>query len=185
MKESNFVGQKFNKLYAFKKIKKNGRCWYWCRCDCGNEKLIAGWRLKSGYTKSCGCMRREVDSWRNKGKRLNPGLSNARRVIDYYKKNAKRRNINFELSEDECIRILKQKCFYCGRDPFNIQYRKNSWGKFVYSGIDRIDNTKSYKITNVVSCCKDCNQMKKDRTQEDFLGIVSLIYRKTQGKIRR
>jgi len=177
MKESNFVGQKFNRLYAIKKIKKDGRCWYWCKCDCGNEKLIAGWRLKSGYTKSCGCRQREIDLWRNKDKRLSPGLSNARSVIAYYKRNAERRKIKFSLSETECIDILKQNCFYCGRKPFSIQHKKNTWGKFVFSGIDRIDNTKSYETGNVVPCCKDCNTMKKSHSYKEFINIITLIYR--------
>ena len=27
-----------------------------CRCDCGNEKIIAGQSLRKGLTKSCGCL---------------------------------------------------------------------------------------------------------------------------------
>ena len=181
MKESDFVGEKFNKLFAIEKIKKNGRCWYKCKCDCGNEKIIAGWRLKSGYTKSCGCLQREVDSWRNKDKRLSPGLSNARAIISYYKRNAKKRKIEFSLSETQCLGILKKSCFYCGRKPFNVQHRKNTWGKFVFSGIDRIDNTKSYKVKNVVPCCKDCNFMKKNYSYKEFIEIITLIYKMHNG----
>lgn len=37
--------------------RKNGNHMYmWrCRCDCGNERLVAPTKLKSGSTKSCGC----------------------------------------------------------------------------------------------------------------------------------
>lgn len=176
MRESNFVGEKFNKLTAIKKIKKNGRCWYLCKCDCGNEKVIAGWRLKSGYTKSCGCIARESDKWRNKDKRLEPGVSNARRVIEYYKKNARKRNIAFNLTEQQCLKVMKQNCYYCGREPFNVSNRKNSWGEFIYNGIDRLDNNKPYSMNNVVPCCKDCNYMKKNHTEKEFLEVISLIY---------
>lgn len=34
------------------------RTWL-CRCDCGTELLVDGARLRSGNTKSCGCLRRE------------------------------------------------------------------------------------------------------------------------------
>lgn len=27
-----------------------------CRCDCGREKVVIGTNLRSGHTKSCGCM---------------------------------------------------------------------------------------------------------------------------------
>jgi hypothetical protein len=30
-----------------------------CRCVCGNEKAVRSSRLRSGVTKSCGCIRRE------------------------------------------------------------------------------------------------------------------------------
>ena len=31
-----------------------------CRCECGNEKIIALNKLRSGYTKSCGCLQKEA-----------------------------------------------------------------------------------------------------------------------------
>ena len=51
-------GQKFNMLtvtgYAGKK---DGRAHYWnCRCDCGNTTVVRQDFLKSGKTKSCGCL---------------------------------------------------------------------------------------------------------------------------------
>lgn len=30
-----------------------------CRCTCGNEKPVRSSRLRSGVTRSCGCIRRE------------------------------------------------------------------------------------------------------------------------------
>ena len=155
MKESDFVGEKFNKLTAIEKLKRAGRCWYLCKCDCGNEKIIAGWRLKSGYTKSCGCLQREADKYRNISKRLDWGLSNARYVIGSYKRNAKRRRLKFNLTEGQCLKILQESCYYCGRKPFSVAKRKNRYGEFVYSGMDRKDNKKGYLISNVVPCCKN------------------------------
>jgi hypothetical protein len=35
-----------------------------CQCDCGNQKVIQGSRLRGGQTKSCGCYNREVLSAR-------------------------------------------------------------------------------------------------------------------------
>lgn len=34
-----------------------GRTQWNCRCDCGTECVIALFRMKSGHTKSCGCIR--------------------------------------------------------------------------------------------------------------------------------
>ena len=33
--------------------------WYRCRCQCGNEAVVRRSSLVDGYTKSCGCLRRE------------------------------------------------------------------------------------------------------------------------------
>ena len=31
-----------------------------CKCECGIEKIILGNHLKSGHTKSCGCLHKEI-----------------------------------------------------------------------------------------------------------------------------
>ena len=31
-----------------------------CRCDCGREVVVRGYNLKSGQTRSCGCLQREM-----------------------------------------------------------------------------------------------------------------------------
>lgn len=31
-----------------------------CRCDCGTERNVAGWSLRNGDTRSCGCLRAEL-----------------------------------------------------------------------------------------------------------------------------
>lgn len=176
MKELSFVGVKRNKLTAISKIKKGGRSWYVCKCDCGNEVTVEGWHFHSGKTKSCGCIRKDTDKIRGINNRKDYGLSNSRRVISYYKRNAEKRDIEFKLSEKDCIDLMKQSCHYCGREPFNKLKAKNSYGEFVFNGIDRIDNTKGYESDNVVPCCKHCNSMKKDLTTEEFLNIIKLIY---------
>jgi len=33
---------------------------YLCKCDCGNEKHVAGYALKDGTTQSCGCLHSEI-----------------------------------------------------------------------------------------------------------------------------
>ena len=59
-------GDNYNRLTAIRfncKIKTNQ---YWLfRCDCGNEKVIAVNKVKSGTTKSCGCLRKEGNQFKH------------------------------------------------------------------------------------------------------------------------
>ena len=53
-------GQKFGRLTAIKNEGyKNGSAQWLCKCDCGGEKVVSCYSLKSGATKSCGCIRKE------------------------------------------------------------------------------------------------------------------------------
>lgn len=58
----NLIRQKFGKLTIIEQSRKNkwGNYLWLCRCDCGKETIVAGGNLKSGSTKSCGCLQKEI-----------------------------------------------------------------------------------------------------------------------------
>lgn len=39
---------------------------------------------------------------------------------------------------------------------------------FLYNGIDRVDSKKGYVAGNVVTCCRNCNQAKSDKSIDEF-----------------
>lgn len=58
-------GQTFNRLTAIKVVgRKRGEAVWQCRCQCGNIVNVAGYALRSGDTKSCGCWKLEEISER-------------------------------------------------------------------------------------------------------------------------
>lgn len=58
-------GQRFGRLVVVRLWKTgNGKANWLCRCDCGMGKITLGTSLKSGTTKSCGCL--QVDVQRKK-----------------------------------------------------------------------------------------------------------------------
>lgn len=63
-KTYDLTGQKFGRLTVLKCTgqDKHHDNTFLCKCDCGNEKIVAGYRLKNGHTQSCGCYNREVTS---------------------------------------------------------------------------------------------------------------------------
>lgn len=66
-----------------------------------------------------------------------------------YVTTSKLRGLEFALSEDEFIELVKTPCYYCG-----IIQEKG------FNGIDRLDSIQSYHKENCVSCCEICNMMK-------------------------
>src|SRR3954467_9176896 len=58
----NITGQRFARLEALSLVTrhtKHGYLWL-CRCDCGNEVVAQIAHLRSGHTRSCGCLQREA-----------------------------------------------------------------------------------------------------------------------------
>lgn len=58
----NEIGNRYGRLIAVEKIKKENdtRAFWKCQCDCGNIIIVSGRDLRNGHTKSCGCLRSEV-----------------------------------------------------------------------------------------------------------------------------
>lgn len=56
----NYKGKKFNRLTVISDpIRRNGKIFYLCQCECGNTKEIRIDHLKNGDTQSCGCLQKE------------------------------------------------------------------------------------------------------------------------------
>ena len=69
----DLTGRKFGRLtvVAYDRTSDHGDTYWWCKCDCGNPKLISVIRhsLIRGTTKSCGCLAHEPENLI--GKRFN------------------------------------------------------------------------------------------------------------------
>lgn len=144
-------GKTFGKLVVVKKhlSTRNGYS-YLCKCSCGNTKVIMGSSLRSGATKSCGCLRKEL----NEDTPLNILISHMRAA-------AKHRKYNWELTNTQVKEIIQQPCFYCGVPPMQGVFVKELRG-YTYNGIDRVNNTRGYVADNCVPCCKTCNIAKNN-----------------------
>lgn len=57
-------GKKFGFLAVTSRAEsRNGKAYWNCICDCGNETVVSGSNLRSGAVKSCGCLiRKEKDT---------------------------------------------------------------------------------------------------------------------------
>lgn len=57
MHRIDLTNRKFGRLTVV--ARHQGKYWQ-CVCDCGNQRVVPSDRLKSGHTRSCGCLRSEV-----------------------------------------------------------------------------------------------------------------------------
>lgn len=58
----DLTGKKFGRLTVIEEAgrsKQKAVKWR-CKCECGNETIVVSFSLRSGDTKSCGCLRREI-----------------------------------------------------------------------------------------------------------------------------
>ncbi len=173
----DLIGKKFGKLKIIKRSSpNNGRARWLCKCDCGKEKIVSGGNLKNGSTKSCGCLRREIARKHCNEQYLECGLANMRATIRNYKRNAKRRGLEYKLTDEQFRDITQKDCYYCGAKPNNSMNMPKSNGTYIYNGIDRVDGNKGYIIDNIVPCCKTCNQAKSDYNLEEFRDWVRRAY---------
>jgi hypothetical protein len=179
---ADLSGQRFGRLVAVKrKAKTKQRSFYWeCRCDCGAIATPSIQSLRSGNTKSCGCLQKELTSKRHTGVKpsnvLKEGEANFNSLYYSYTKRAKRKKLLFELSKSEFKEITKQNCFYCKSIPSQKHNLGKRNGAYIYNGIDRVDNSIGYIYSNCKACCKFCNRAKDTMTIESFLQLVKSIY---------
>lgn len=121
---------------------------------------------------------RKLNIDKYKEKRKKEYLINKQKQLEYYRKpinkyksylkGAKARNIQFLLSVEVFIELLKNNCFYCNETSL--------------IGIDRVDSSKGYTLENCVPCCSICNIMKSNRTLEEFLEKCAQITRNNDHK---
>ena len=179
-KAIDLTGRTFGSLYVISKADSktytypNGKCTvaYWdCRCDGGGRLCkgagaapVASGHLLSGHTISCGC------------KRAFKSTSPVTQVFAVYRKHAKVANRPFELSRESFASLISSNCDYCGRPPSQKIASLPAHPEFVYNGIDRIENAKGYVDGNVVPCCGPCNDMKCDKSREEFLRLIAAVY---------
>jgi len=174
MDKPNLVGERFGRLTVVDSTdSKHNRSRWICQCDCGGRCIATGHSLKSGRKKSCNCLRRETSQ--NKAKLLHLGntLPNGEASFNLlyatYRWQAEKRMLAFELSKDDFKKLTKGDCFYCGLEPKQIYFGSSCKTPYIYNGVDRQNNQIGYVLSNCVSCCKTCNDMKRTRTVEEFL----------------
>jgi len=174
----DLTGKQFDRLTVLRrdgfievgKNKARRRAWL-CRCSCGVEKRLTTDALRSGNTRSCGCLNKDVVS---NVCRKPPGEAAFNNMLAQYKRGAKIRGIRWAISDKAFRELTKMPCAYCGMEP-RLRGTKKTTTKYAANGIDRVHNDYGYIPGNVVPCCTICNRMKMDHSKKEFLQHVKRI----------
>lgn len=66
-------GRRFGRVVVLRRdVNRGRRVTFLCKCDCGNTFTTTSTTLQSGSTKSCGCLRKELDKARSDAKTNKP-----------------------------------------------------------------------------------------------------------------
>jgi len=80
-----------------------------------------------------------------------------------YKTSSKAAGKTFDLTMDDFRSFWNEPCSYCGSDINGI-------------GLDRVDSSIGYILSNVIPCCSMCNYMKRHHDRELFLNHIEKIH---------
>lgn len=136
------VGEKYNRWTVISRIKhptKTAAFWM-CRCDCGTERGIESYRLTSGVTKACGCVRKEMKT--KHGLRESP---------EYHAwQHMKRRCLNsaFKQYADYGGRGIKVCDRWMGDGGFLAFYADMGVRPSAVHSLDRVDVNGNYEPSN-------------------------------------
>jgi len=175
------VGNRYGRLIVLDRRGSNarGEAMWLSECRCGNLVIVRGTNLRSGNTKSCGCLQREKIRESNKlvSKNILPsGEGSFSQLFAQMKYSAKRRGYEWQLTKKQTHILTQGSCFYCGIEPLQQIKSVRYHGAYLYNGLDRIDNRRGYTIDNVVPCCSKCNYAKHTMQQEEFKVWIRRIY---------
>lgn len=155
-----------------------------CSCICGKIIYTNSYYLQHNIKKSCGCKTEIMEDTRiklsiahSKGSFYEKSRD---RIYASYKRRALKSNKSFSLDIQQFEKIACGNCFYCGKEPglkseHNRKFERTEKIPFIYNGIDRIDSSLGYDISNVVSSCILCNRSKYTRNLEEFLDWVNRL----------
>lgn len=161
------IGRKYNLLTPIKFFgtdERNNKL-YWCKCDCGNEKIVKTTDLVRGVVKSCGCLAKQalIERCVTHGKTKHPLYSKWHTMKSRCNNP---NNASYERYGGRGITVCDE-----WENSFEAFYEwsmANGYKKGL--SIDRIDNDGNYEPANCrwATAKEQCNNTSRNRHLEAF-----------------
>lgn len=157
-----------------------------CVCTCGDRREVRATRLIHGQVRACAACSLSAAAAKGGNTRSLDGDEAAfRRLCDWYRNNADKRELEFALDQDSLRKLFSGACYYCGAPPSQVCKSKSGRSEFTYNGIDRMKNSVGYIESNVVPCCPLCNYAKREMEEDDFISWIEQVYAHTRTRHSR
>lgn len=169
----DITGQRFNLLVAISPAANVKKEIHWlCRCDCGKETICSGGNLRSGHTKSCGCLKAQAQQYGS----VTHGMTHTSIYHTWNKMRQRCQNPNHDRFADyggRGIRVCDtwSNSFEAFHDYVSRLSHFNESGR----SLDRINNDGNYEPGNV----RWATRVQQNRNTRQVLQIT--FDGKTQG----
>lgn len=144
----DLVGKIINRLTIIRRTGRDkfGSIIYLCKCSCGNLVNVRGSTIKSGHTKSCGCLRVESSAKLNR----THGMSSKTKLAPEYSAWNNMRNRCYRKSDKRYNNYGGRGITVCDEWRYSFEKFLNDIGRRPSKdhSIDRIDNNGSYSREN-------------------------------------
>lgn len=171
----DLTGQRFGRLTVLERCgsSKDGQKIYRCQCDCGRIKEVKSGNLRSGKTKSCGCITSENTTKRNKQNAVHGGCGTRLYTIwlDMRQRCYNDKSINWHLYGGRGIKVCKE----WDEDFAEFRDWALSHGYDNELQLDRIDNDGNYEPNN----CKWSSRVEQGNNRRTCVYITINGERKT------
>jgi hypothetical protein len=193
IKHFKFIGTQVGKvkIIAFDRAEeKKDRFIYYYKyeCICGNietapkHSLLSSIRRNKNTYCCSKCRKDKLSDWAKKAcvRYTDHVEAKCSILFSNYRSKSKMKNWNFKLTFDEFKTLVTSNCYYCNLEPnkCRIDNAKSRQGisRIYFNGVDRINSSEGYIISNVVPCCEDCNKAKRNLEYNQFLDLIKRIY---------
>jgi hypothetical protein len=188
----DLVGQSFGRLKAVERSPDNtpqgGAIWR-CECECGASVEVPVSRLRSGITRSCGCLALEHASQMgrgNRGKRSHnwKGVGELSGTFwGQIQLNASSRGLALKVTQDGLWSLFLAQEGLCALSGKPLSFDSVGLRGDGNASLDRIDSAEGYVPGNVQWVDKMVQQMKWDFPQDEFLRMCALITERAKNHV--